>query len=179
MQVIRAQVFDPIFHPGGAEYPPRIEIMVEGIDLEKPDHVRQYDEWTLASYGEFYLFFHERDLGERDVLDPATGEWEPVMHEGLFNVSGILTEPVFPVTVAVDTPGVPWRDLYAPVSLVREWLREYAPGDARGRWTLRPSDRWATRCQVVFELHFVPWKQDEFEAGARAAAARKPRGRRK
>lgn len=176
MRVIRAQVFDPIFHPGGAEHPPRLEIMVSGIDLDSPDAVdTAHDDWTVARYGEFYLFFHDRDLGERQVYDPETGEEHPVFHEGLFNVSGILTEPVFPVTVAVDIPGVPWRDLYAPVSLVRSWLGEFAPGDARGRWLLRPSDSWASRCQVVFELHYVPWRFEEFAAGARAQAARKPR----
>lgn len=176
MKIIRAQVFDPMYHPGGAEHPPRLEIMVSGIDLDKPDHVQTaVDDWTVARYGEFYLFFHEGELGERTVRDTETGEEEQVFHDGEFNISGILTEPVFPVTVAVDIPGVPWRDLFAPVSLVREWLAEYAPGDERGRWTLRPSDRWASRGQIVFELHYVPWSLGEYEAGARARASRKPR----
>lgn len=174
MRIIRAQVFDPIYHPGGTEHPPRIEILVSGLSIDKPDALTPEREWTVAHYGEFCLFFHEGEDGERTVVDPASGEREQVMHEGLFNVSGVPDEPVFPVTVAVDALGVPWRDLYAPVSRVRDWLAEFAPGDKRGRWTLRPSDRWASRGQVVFELHYVPWDLESFEAGARARAARKP-----
>lgn len=182
MRIKHFQIFDPIHHPSGLSYPPRIEMAVAGLGEIRdpaPDAGWPLGTWALSWHADALLLFtHPAEgLCTRERTDEF-GLVEKIPHEGLLNVSGVLTEPVFPVTVSpVDADGMAsvWRDMWAPVSLVRELLADHQPRPELGEWVLRPSDHWASRCQIVFELHFEPARAADHAGDARSRAARKPR----
>lgn len=190
MKVKAVQIFDPIHHPGGIEYPARIEMAVEELgpirEAVTSDEygldrlVNGGSAWTLSWHANTLLLFSHPDeeVWTREHHDAEFGMADRVPHEGLLNVAGVMREPVFPITVAVaDAEGIDsvWRDMWAPVSFVRSLLADHQPRPDLGEWILRPSEYWANKGQVVFELFFDPARAAGHASDARARAARKPR----
>lgn len=173
--ILRVQVFDPISRPDGGGYPPRVEILVEGMDIEKPTDVLSRDDWMVVRYGPcFYLFFHEGSLGQKSVHDAEYDEESLTFHEGVLNTrSDLVPEPLFPVTVAVSGAPGNWREYFVPVSIVEQWIEQFEQERAHplGAWRLVASTDWAKRSQIVFELEFTPHHRRPI----RAEAARRPR----
>ncbi len=153
--ILKAQVFDPIVMPDGLMIPPRIELLVHDPEFDDT-LITQHGDWTVAEYGNgFYLFWHDGDLGSRNVWDKEYNEYNEVFYEGYFNTTHILTEPIFPVTVAVKGAAGTWRDFFLPVSKVNELLDEHGRTDA-GQWELEADTPAALRGELVFRLCLSP-----------------------
>lgn len=174
MKILSMQVFDPIFHPNGTAIPPRIEMLVEEVDLDKPDLVQSFGEWIVEYHGEFILFYHSGELASRYIID-GDGDEVETFFEGNLNTRTHITMPVFPVTVATRDKAGGWREMFAPVSMVDSWLEKLRNENANGHWELQPSGTAARRGMILFELVYrVPRTSDQ-DSDARAKAARKPR----
>jgi hypothetical protein len=171
MEVIKAQVFDPLFHPDGSVLPARIEVFVRGIDFNNADVKKNDRGWLIAKYGPFVQFWNEID-GIGTLPDPTGDPTDEIFFAGQINVENILDEPVAPVTVSVE--GSMWREVFAPYSLVKGWLDQYGVSE-RGRWRLAPSLYWATKGLVSFDLEFDSSLKRQADLSARASASRKPR----
>lgn len=165
MQICKAQVYDPLYHPDGTFLPARMEVLVTGVDLHNPSSVDTEDGWTVARYGEnFYLFWHEGDLGEKTVPDTEYDEESLTFHEGWINARGpIIPEPLFPVTVTNGED--PWRVFYVPARTAARWLETYVPSTPVGHWTLRANTEYAFESQIVFDLEFKQKRSQSFNAG--------------
>ncbi|URG17460.1 hypothetical protein Mbo2_090 [Rhodococcus phage Mbo2] len=157
MKIIDAKVHEPLFYPDVADRPATLELFVSG-SKDKPEvaETEQYgSDWLVVHYGPFCRFWHMDSLGTMEKPVPGTKDREETFHEGHFNVSEVPDEPVFPVTVT-DESGHS-EQYFAPVGMAKQALKDFIPGDFKGRWEIHPSFYWAKRKQIVFQLTFAPY----------------------
>lgn len=142
MTILKISVFDPALS-GYEQFKPRLELLTSG-DEGYTSEVTATNDWIIEKYGPFYGFTRDEEEDDRrDLL-------------GRFNVSKVLPEPVFPVTVSEG--GGMWLEYYMTVSRVRQLLRRYQKQQVQehnfeeGAWKLIVDDTHAVEGDLEFML---------------------------